>query len=276
LPQARDPQALEQALAYLASAARQRPEHPHAYRLMGQIYAARAEWERAAASLDQARGLAPRNPLYAWEASLIYERMAQAAEQAPRLPLIDSLAAGHLIAPGQLVKSLFCSDKGADSCYFGRAEYTQPYAAFVDQPAVSMPVLFLHPPASLEQTVMVPPEQSALRFVVGLDPVARQWRTDGATFRVWVRPANGPRQLAAELTLDRAAAQRGWAPGWADLSPWAGQSVVLVLETSPGPADDLNDDWYGWGDVTLTTTEAARYAALLPEQHMREARVGIQ
>ena len=57
LPQARDAQALDQALEYLDDAARRRPQHPHSYRLAGQIYAARADWERAAAMLNQARAL---------------------------------------------------------------------------------------------------------------------------------------------------------------------------------------------------------------------------
>jgi tetratricopeptide (TPR) repeat protein len=276
LPENHDPQALDQALVYLANAIDRRPEHPHAYHLAGQIYAARADWERATASFERAHAVAPRNPLYAWEASLIYERMWQAVERAPREPLMDTMAAGHLIAPGQLVNSLFCSDKGAESCYFGRGAYTQPYAAFPSQAAVSMPVLFLHPPASLEQPVAIPPDRPALHFAIGLDPVAREWRTDGAAFRVWVRPANRPRQLAAELTIDRAKALSGWALGWADLTPWAGQTVTLELESHPGPTGDINDDWYGWGDLALTTRDAARYAALLPEQRMRQARGGIR
>jgi len=276
LPQARDEQALDRALGYLDDATRRRPEHPHAYRLAGQIYAARADWARAAIMLDQARALAPQNPLYAWEASLIYNQMRQVVEQAPRASLMDAFAGGHLIAPGQLVKSLFCSDKGAASCYFGRGTYIQPYAAFPDRAAVELPVLFLHPPASLEQALFIPLAQPALSFVVGLDPVAREWRSDGATFRVWVTPPSGARQLVAELTLDRATALRGWAPGWADLTPWAGQTVTLALESHPGPADDLNDDWYGWGNLALTSAPAARYATLLPEQRMIQARAGIR
>jgi tetratricopeptide (TPR) repeat protein len=276
LPQTRDHQALEQALDYLNDAARRRPEHPHAYRLAGQIYAARADWDRAAAMFDQARARAPQNPLYAWETSLIYDQMRLVVEQTPRESLIEVLAGGHLIAPGQLVKSLFCSDKGASSCYFGRGTYIQPYAAFPDQSAAELPVLFLHPPASLEQTLRITPAQPALSFVVGLDPVAREWRSDGATFRVWVTPSNGTRQLVAELTLDRATVLRGWVPGWADLTPWAGQTVTLVLESHPGPADDLNDDWYGWGNLALTSAPAARFATLLPQQRMIQARAGIR
>jgi tetratricopeptide (TPR) repeat protein len=276
LPQARDAQALDQALEYLDDAAHRRPQHPHSYRLAGQIYAARADWERAAAMFNQAHARAPQNPLYAWEASLIYDQMRRVVEQAPRASLMDALAGGHLIAPGQLVKSLFCSDKGAASCYFGRGTYIQPYAAFPDHAATELPILFLHPPASIEQTLLIPPAQPALSFVVGLDPVAREWRSDGATFRIWVTPPSGARQLVAELTLDRATALRGWVPGWADLTPWAGQTVTLALESYPGPADDLNDDWYGWGNLALTSTPAARYATLLPQQRMSQARAGIR
>jgi hypothetical protein len=275
LPAPRNEQALDQALPYLADAIRQRPTHSQAYRLAGQIYAARGAWDQAAAALEQARALAPHNPLYAWETSLVYRRMQQAVDQAPHESLIETMAAGHLIAPGQLVKSLYCNDQGAASCYFGRSAYTQPFAAFPDQPAVSMPVLFLHPPASLERELTLPADRPALRFVIGLDPVARAWGSDGATFRVWVKPAAGARQLAGELKLDRATALRGWVPGWADLAPWAGQTVTLELESSAGPADDLNDDWYGWGDIALTTLDGARYAAMLPKQHMRAARSGV-
>jgi tetratricopeptide (TPR) repeat protein len=276
LPQSRDEQALDRALAYLDDAMRRRPEHAHAYQLAGRIYAARGNWERAAALFDQARTRTPQNPLYAWEASLMYDQMRRVVEQAPRTSLIDTLAGGHLIAPGQLVKSLYCNDQGAESCYFGRNTYIQPYAALPDYAAVELPVLFLHPPASVEYDLLIPSNQSALSFVIGLDPVAREWHSDGAIFRVWVTPPGGTRQLAAELPLDRATALRGWLPGWADLTPWAGQTVTLALESHPGPADNFNDDWYGWGNLALTSARAARYATLLPEQRMLQFRAGIQ
>ncbi len=104
LPQSRDEQALDQALAYLDDAMRRRPEHAHAYRLAGQIYAARSDWERAVALFDQARIRTPQNPLYAWEASLIYDQMRRVVEQAPRTSLMDTSAGANVVAPGQLVK----------------------------------------------------------------------------------------------------------------------------------------------------------------------------
>ncbi|MEO7908571.1 MAG: tetratricopeptide repeat protein [Roseiflexaceae bacterium] len=276
LPQARDQQALEQALVYLDDAMRRRPDHAHAYRLAAEIYAARADWERAVTMLDQARASAPQNPLYAWEAGLMYDQMRLVVEQAPRTSLLDTFAGGHLIAPGQLVKSLYCNDQGAASCYFGRSAYIQPFAAFPDHTAVELPVLFLHPPASVEQSLLIPLDQPALSFVIGLDPVAREWNSDGATFRVWATRSGGTRQLVTELSLDRATALRGWVPGWADLTPWAGQTITLALESHPGPADDLNDDWYGWGNLTLTSVSAARYATLLPDLRMAQVRAGLR
>jgi len=265
LPQAYDRQALEQALPYLAAAIARRPADAHAYRLSGQVYAALGDWDHAAAAYEQAMALAPANPLPRWDASLIYRQMQQRVKRSPQTPLTDTFAAATLLAPGELVKSLFCNAGGAETCYSGRAVYRQPYAAYPDQAKRTLSVVFLHPPASLAQHISIPPDQAGLHFLVGLDPVARGWATDGAVFRVWVELVNGQRQLAAELPLDRATAQRGWVPGWADLRPWAGQTIMLILESDAGPQGDRTDDWYGWGDLTLMPADAARYAALLPQ-----------
>jgi tetratricopeptide (TPR) repeat protein len=80
LPQLQDAEAAEQAMGYLNAAMQRRPDHTHAYRLAGQIYAAQGNWGRAAEMWDHARALSPKNPLLAWEASLIYERMVQNGE----------------------------------------------------------------------------------------------------------------------------------------------------------------------------------------------------
>lgn len=79
LPAARDETALAAAEAHLAQARRWRPDHPHAYRQSASIALARADWQRAAALLDQAMARAPRNPMIAWEAGLAYEQRWQAS-----------------------------------------------------------------------------------------------------------------------------------------------------------------------------------------------------
>ena len=276
LPQARDPQALQQALPWLQAAARHRPTHAHAYRLIGQVQAALGDWDAAAAAYEQARSYAPGNPLIRWEASQVYQQMDEMARTAPRHDLLGQLAAGQLSAPGSLIKSLFCTDQGAASCYRGRASYRQPYAADPLGPQLELPALFLHPPASVAISLTVPAELPALHFVAGLDPAARAWNTDGAIFRVWVTPPSAAPVLAAELPIDRETALRGWVPGWADLTRWAGQTITLTLESNPGAPGDATDDWYAWGDPALTTVAAARAAVAQPALRAQELRAGLQ
>lgn len=261
-----DAQALDAALGHLAAAAAWRPDDAYAHRLAGQIYMARGDWSRAAAALEQARTRAPDNPLSDWEAGLAYEHMLRAIEQAPRISLMEAFAHGGVSAPGTLVRSLYCNDTGASSCYFGLGEYAQGFAE-TNQPAQTYPVLFLHAPAQLKQSVTVPAEATALDFVVGLDPVARTWASDGATFRVWVeQPAVAP-ILVYERTITPSLASEGWLYGSADLSRWAKQPITLVLETGAGPAGDVADDWYGWAEVALTLPD--RLHSSIPEVRRR-------
>lgn len=89
LPQLGDAQAAEQALNHLTAAMQRRPNHAHAYRMAGQIYAAQGNWQRAAEMWERARVLSPKNPLLAWEASLVYERMVEMGE-APMTRVTDA------------------------------------------------------------------------------------------------------------------------------------------------------------------------------------------
>lgn len=79
LPQVANHASLDQAQDYLAAAIAWRPDHPHAYRLAGQIYAAEGDWPAASAAYAQAQAFAPKHPLIAWEAGLIYERQQETA-----------------------------------------------------------------------------------------------------------------------------------------------------------------------------------------------------
>ncbi len=273
LPVATDPAALERALELLERAVRWRPDHPHAYRLMGRVQMALGNWSEAAAALEQARQRAPNHPMIAWETGLVYEQMVRAIRSAPALPLTERLAAEAVLeTPPVPIETPFCGDADEPSrCYAGRTSFRLPYAGIGDQVPVEYPTFFLHPPAKARLRLRVPPEQTALRFVLGLDPVAAPWGSDGATFQVWVEPLAGRPQMLFEHRMDRPEAVEGWVPGWADLSPWAGQEVVLVLGTGPGLSGDTTGDWYGWGNVALTTPEAARYALQVPQVRMRQA-----
>jgi hypothetical protein len=268
LPHARDAVALEEALAFLSSATRRRPEHPHAYRMMAQAHLALGDAVRAAEAVEQALARLPHNPLLAWESSLINEQMVRAIAGAPREPLLATFLTGELEAPAGPIDTPYCQPDQPQRCYMGETSFALPFAALPEGPEVAAPVLFLHPPARLSQTFVVPTEQTALTFMLGLDPQARDWGSDGATFQIWLVPVEGPSALVFQRTLDGETAAAGWVVDWADLSPWAGQEVTLLLGSHAGPAGDGSGDWYGWGDLSFTTLEAARYSVALPAARM--------
>ncbi len=271
LPQVADGEALDQALGHLGAAIRWRPDHSHAYRLAGWIYMARWEWIKAAEAFEQARRLAPAFPLADWEAGLAYEQMVRVVTSAPVTSLTALLAQAPVEAPDVPVETPFCRSGRPQTCYTGLTTFRLPYAGTGDPTPEEHQVLFLHPPAKVRLALRVPSDQPAVRFLLGLDPRAREWGTDGAVFQLWVEPPAGEARLLFERHVTGEEARAGWVPGWTDLTPWAGQQVTLVFGTAPGPAGDATGDWYGWGDVALTTPEAARYAAFAPLARQRRA-----
>jgi tetratricopeptide (TPR) repeat protein len=258
IPRQTDRAALDAALGHLAAATAWRPDDAHAHRMAGEVYLAQGEWRRAVEAYSQAHALAPDNPMIAWETGLAYDQLARAMEAAPRVSLMEQFAHGGVEAPGVLVRSLFCNDTGAASCYFGRTQYTLPFAE-TGEPQATLPVLFLHSPAQLKQRVMIPSDTPILDFVAGLDPVVHQ-SSDGATLRVLVEDAAGHATPVYERAVNHDLAARGWIRGDADLSRWAGQELTLVLETGAGPAGDTTDDWFGWGNIALTAPGASGVA----------------
>lgn len=270
LPQVRDAAALAQARTKLSAAILERPNHSHAHRLSGQSYLAEADWLLAAEALQQAHDLSPRHPLIAWEAGLAYEQLEQLVLSAPHKDLLSVMAAGELNASAELINTPFCRDNEPASCYIGQSTFTQPYAFWPEGPELTAPVLFLHSPAQVKQSLTIPLEQPALYFLLGLDPTVREWGTDGAVFQVWIETPQEA-TLAYEQAIDNETALRGWVPSWVDLSPWAGETVTLVLGTAAGLAGNGNADWFGWADLKLTTVEAARLAVLAPGIHKEKA-----
>ena len=271
LPTSRDEAALEAALGSLGTAMRWRPDHPYAYRLAGQVYTARREWLKAAEAFESARRMAPGNPLLAWENSLVYEQMSRVVQTASRETILPDLASAPIDVPHMRVDTKLCREGQPRTCYVGLTTFTQPLAELPDGPQVAADVLFMHPPARVNLSHPLYVDHAVLHFLLGLDPGARERGTDGAMFQVSVKPATAQPVLLYERTVDRMTATRGWVPGSADLSRWVGQTVTLVLGTTGGPANSTAGDWYGWGDVTLTTREAAQYALLVPEVRMRQA-----
>ncbi len=262
LPQARDAAALAQARAHLARAQQWRPTATTA-RQLGAIAAAEGRWPAAIAALEQARALEPANPLASWELGLVYEQLDQEQRRAPSRPLIASLPTAHLTTPKQRITTSYCQ-RTLPSCYIGRRALAQPYAGFEASPPHTAQFLLEHPPALITTTVRLPAGEPALRWLLGSDPAAHDWGSDGATFEVTLVPRGGVPVVLAAQTVDGQRLRAGWTPGGADLSSWAGQVVELRLATSCGPADDCGADWVGWGDLSLTTRAGWQAAERAP------------
>ena len=76
--------------------------------------------------------------------------------------------------------------------------------------------------------------------------------SDGVTFRVWV----GEKAIFEKYTDSKS-----WLGGKVDLSPFAGQEIVLRLESHPGPKKDTTCDSAFWGEPVIASGQQAAEAA---------------
>jgi hypothetical protein len=75
------------------------------------------------------------------------------------------------------------------------------------------------------------------------DSFGKETQSDGMTFRVWVDD---------KLVYEKNANVRTWMDGETDLTPFAGKTILLRLETNPGPANDTQVDYGYFGNPTIT------------------------
>lgn len=271
LPLSQNDAALQQALGHLAAALRWQPDSIHAYRLAAQIYAAQQAWPQAAEVLDRAQALDENNTLLAWDRALVYEQIWRQLRVAPGESLVPALEHAEVVAPSTPIETPFCRNGRTETCYSARTTFSQPLATSQRGPEIAADVIFLHPPAELHLAQMIPQAQSTLFFLMGLDPRARGWGSDGAGFQVLVQDGEGPVTPVYDVTLDALTVSRGWTPATVDLAPWAGKTITLILRTTAGSAHNTTADWYGWGNVSLLSAAQARLALLEPEAHTRAA-----
>jgi len=109
------------------------------------------------------------------------------------------------------------------------------------------PAIFAHPLSRITWDVDVP-AHSGLRTHLALAPGIWEQTGDGVTFRIGVTDGPTYRELYARHVNPKDRLEdRAWIPVHVDLSAYAGHRVALVLETSPGPANNPFFDWALWG-----------------------------
>lgn len=90
----------------------------------------------------------------------------------------------------------------------------------------------------------------ALTFANAIrDHVKPEPASDGVTFKVWVD---------GRVAFEHHSSSKTWEEHEVDLSPWAGKTIRLRLESHPGPDNDTTCDGAYWGDPTLWAGERLR------------------
>lgn len=107
-------------------------------------------------------------------------------------------------------------------------------------------VLFIHPPASVSFQIALPHEQAHFVSRVAMDPQSWDWGGDGSTFIMTIRDENGEEYELVRETIGSGPDDRRWHAIDISLGDFAGQTVVLTLESDPGPNGDFSADWSGW------------------------------
>lgn len=121
--------------------------------------------------------------------------------------------------------------------------------------------LFVHPPwyegrsgsVFIEMPVTLPTTKP-LRFECAVaiqGQMPSEPPSDGVTFRLYVAPLDAAPGVMGTLLFEKHTDSKTWEPVSVDLAAYAGQSVVLQLETHPGPKNDTTCDRGLWGDIRI-------------------------
>lgn len=115
----------------------------------------------------------------------------------------------------------------------------------------------IHPPwyqgqvgtAAIEFPVTLPTSTGVrMGFSLGLTP---EGQSDGVTFRVRVAEVNAPEGELGQVVFERHTTAKTWETHEVDLTPFAGRTVRLQLESHPGPKNNTGWDSSYWGEVTI-------------------------
>ena len=111
----------------------------------------------------------------------------------------------------------------------------------------SLDTILLPPSSKLTYSITVPAAPACFRVDLAMYPDSWAWGGDGARFLVIVATNEGSSDVLLDSYLPNTPEHQHWHPYLLDLSPYAGQTIRLSLETDPGPAGDFTGDWAGWG-----------------------------
>ncbi len=118
-------------------------------------------------------------------------------------------------------------------------------------------VIFAYPPASIAWPIILPESQTIhLQTAIGLSPEVwrKQLSTDGVMFYLYVDTKNNDTLsvFSEQVVPSMLEENEAFTPISIDLSPYAGQSITIRMETDPGPAGEYSNDYAGWIKPTIS------------------------
>lgn len=113
--------------------------------------------------------------------------------------------------------------------------------------------IFMHPPyrggtGYTFQRWRLDLPKEPLVFTASVGKIDRTSRGDGTLYRILVEDRDGRRTVLAELQTN----EHRWSKLTADLSPWAGRTVYLMLVADAGPANNTEADHSTWADLEFS------------------------
>ena len=106
------------------------------------------------------------------------------------------------------------------------------------------------------------PSTTPLKFIFFnaiRDNAATEPKSDGVTFRVWAND---------KMLYEKHTDSKTWVPGEVDLDKYAGQEILLRLESHPGPKKNTTCDSCFWGDPTVVAGKAPEILSEPEQKHI--------
>ena len=279
---------IDAAISQYALAAEAKNEGGAAFYFLGQAYLSAGQTEKAVESFQKADVLDPYESMPLLAVGKIYESQGNiaAARSAYQAAVTKTPGwADAQIAYGNLLLKLGEKDQAkalfkniqAGSVYAGELVYglndhladadlsSTVLQGFIKQDVFTIQnsqknTIYMHPDSWAAYTLILPQPQAGeqfwLLFSAGLSPYSWDQEGDGVGFRVTLTQGTEEHTVFDQyIDPKKNLADRRWVDSKIDLTPFAGQTVIITLSTNSGPAGDNRFDWAGWGNVSILKTQ---------------------
>lgn len=124
-------------------------------------------------------------------------------------------------------------------------------------------IIYMHPPSNMTFDMFVP-EDAELEFSIALSSSA--WSGsygDGVDFSVFLDNGESKDLLWSKYINPKTKlGDRRWFDVKIDLQQWAHKKISIIFETSPGPENNSEYDWAGWGEPRIVVPTQYEFLAV--------------